>query len=135
MRSIACNPQLVAECNPPQVVYNQSEGRNIQSLRFDNIQFARRTDYIRLSAITYQSFGLDKNKALRDEVLYFLSFVSEKEPAKTEDYSNSLPQCGQYFENHSSFQKKVSQCGQRHQKYSKMQNMRDEGTILSAPSP
>ena len=28
-------------------------------------------DYIRLAAITYQSFGLDKNKALHKEVLYF----------------------------------------------------------------
>ena len=62
MRSIVCNPQLVAECNPPQVVCNQSEERNIQSSRFDDIQFAKRTDYIRLTAITYQSFGLDKKK-------------------------------------------------------------------------
>ena len=38
--------------------------RNIQVLRLDDIPFARQTDYIRLTAITYQSFGLDKNKAL-----------------------------------------------------------------------
>ena len=79
MGSIVCNPTK-SECN-------QSEERNIQVLQFDNIQFAKRTDNIQfakrtdyiLCEITYQSFGLDKNKALRDEVLYFLSFVSEKE--------------------------------------------------------
>ena len=38
--------------------------RNIQVLRLDDIPFALQTDYIRLTAITYQSFGLDKNKAL-----------------------------------------------------------------------
>ena len=54
-------------------VCNQSEGRNIQSLRFDNIQFARRTDYIPLSRITYQAFGLDKNKDTPNGVSIFLA--------------------------------------------------------------
>ena len=44
------------------MVCNQSEGKNIQVLRLDDIPFAKRTDYIRLAAITYQSFGLDKKR-------------------------------------------------------------------------
>ena len=32
----------------------------MQALRLDAIPFASQTDYIRLTAITYQSFGLDK---------------------------------------------------------------------------
>ncbi len=32
----------------------------MQGLRLDDIPFAKRMDYIRLTAITYQSFGLDK---------------------------------------------------------------------------
>ena len=44
-------------------VINPKE-RNIQVLRLDDIPFAVQTDYIRLPAITYQSFELDKNKAL-----------------------------------------------------------------------
>ena len=53
------------ECNPfeERYVINPRE-RNIQVLRLDDIPFALQTDYIRLTAITYQSFGLDKNKAL-----------------------------------------------------------------------
>ena len=42
-RSLVCNPQLVAVCN-------QSEGRNIQSPRFDDIPFAKQTDYILANA-------------------------------------------------------------------------------------
>ena len=64
MRSIVCNPQLVAECNhfrKKMYVINPKE-RNIQVLRLDDIQFAKRTDYIRLAAITYQSLGLDKKR-------------------------------------------------------------------------
>ena len=61
MRSIVCNPQLVAVCNHFEEMYviNPKE-RNIQVLRLDDIPFATQTDYIRLTAITYQSFGLDK---------------------------------------------------------------------------
>ena len=40
------------------------KGKNIRVLRLDDIPFAKQTDYIRLTAITYQSFGLDKNKTL-----------------------------------------------------------------------
>ena len=45
--------------------------RNIQVLRLDDIPFALQTDYIRLTAITYQSFGLDKNKALPKKSFIF----------------------------------------------------------------
>ena len=65
----------------------------------------------------------------------FLTLLFKKEPAKNEDYSNSLPQCGQYFENHGSFQKNVSQCGQRHQKYSKMQNITKKLISIDTPNP
>ena len=51
-------------------VINPKE-RNIQVLRLDDIQFALRTDYIRLAAITYQSFGLDKNKGLPKKSFIF----------------------------------------------------------------
>ncbi len=54
---------------------------------------------------------------------------------KTEDYSNSLPQCGQYLENQGSFQKNVSQCGQRHQKYSKKQNKIKKIISIDTPNP
>ena len=40
-------------------------------MRLDDIQFALRTDYIRLAAITYQSFGLDKNKGLPKKSFIF----------------------------------------------------------------
>ena len=64
----------------------------------------------------------------------FLTLLFKKEPAKNENYSNSLPQCGQYFENHGSFQKNVSQCGQRHQKYSKMQNITKKLISIDTPN-
>ena len=48
-----------------------SKERNIQVLRLDDIPFAMQTDYIRLTAITYQSFGLDKNKALAETSALF----------------------------------------------------------------
>ncbi len=38
------------ECNPPQVVCNQSEGRYIQAFQIDDIPFALRTDYILANA-------------------------------------------------------------------------------------
>ena len=41
------------------IVCNQAEERQIQGLRLDTIQFALRTDYIPLTRITYQAFGLD----------------------------------------------------------------------------
>ena len=47
---------------------------NIQALRLDDIPFARQTDYIRLTAVTYQSFGLDKNKALPKKCFIFWVF-------------------------------------------------------------
>ena len=72
MRSIVCYPQLVAVCNHfEKNVCNQSEERNIQSSRFDDIQFAMRTDYIRLTAITYQSLGLDKKIPSRKTWYFF----------------------------------------------------------------
>ena len=58
-----------------------------------------------------------------------------KSALKTKNYSNSLPQCGQYFENHGSFQKNVSQCGQRHQKYSKTQNKIKKIISIDTPNP
>ena len=86
MRSIACNPQLVAECNPPQVVYNQSEGRNIQSLRFDNIQFARRTDYILAYARLHTNpSDWIKNKTVR-RLSYFLGPTLKMEPVEKPDF-------------------------------------------------
>ena len=52
---------------------------NIQALRLDDIPFARQTDYIRLTAVTYQSFGLDKNKALVEtSALFFVSPVRKR---------------------------------------------------------
>ena len=72
MRSIVCNPQLVAECNHHEVMYViNPKKRNIQALRLDDIPFAQQTDCIRLTAITYQSFGLDKNKALPKKCFIF----------------------------------------------------------------
>ena len=53
--------------------------RNIQVLRLDDIPFALQTDYIRLTAVTYQSFGLDKNKALVSASAYFLSMDYKKD--------------------------------------------------------
>ena len=44
----------------------------MQGLHLDDIPFAKRMDYIRLTAITYQSFGLDKKQRTSYEVLYFL---------------------------------------------------------------
>ena len=44
------------------IVCNQAEEENIQGLRLDAIQFAKRTDYIPLTRITYQAFGLDATK-------------------------------------------------------------------------
>ena len=43
----------------------------MQVLRLGAIPFAMQTGYIRLSAITYQSFGVDKNKALRKRSALF----------------------------------------------------------------
>lgn len=46
-----------------------------------------------------------------------MTLLFKKEPAKTEDYSNSLPQCGQ--------------C---HQKYSKMQNITKKLISIDTPN-
>ena len=44
-------------------------------MRLDDIPFAMQTDYIRLTAMTYQSFGLDKNKGTVETVpLFFGTF-------------------------------------------------------------
>ena len=76
-RSVVCNHGNAVNVirNLLRYVINPKE-RNIQVLRLDDIPCALQTDYIRLTAITYQSFGLDKNKALRDEVLYFLGVLN-----------------------------------------------------------
>ena len=57
------------------------KGRNIQVLRLDDIQFALRTDYIRLAAITYQSFGLDK-KSRSEERDFSGTGVQKRTPHK-----------------------------------------------------
>ena len=49
-------------------------------MRLDDIPFARQTDYIRLTAITYQSFGLDKNKGTVETVPLFLVAGEGLEP-------------------------------------------------------
>ena len=80
MRSIACNPQLVAVCNQHavldvihrRVVCNQSEGKNIQSLCFDDIPFAMQTDYIRLTAITYNPSDWIKKEKLFQASLFLV---------------------------------------------------------------
>ena len=48
-------------------------------------------DVTRDKRITYQSLGLDKNKALRDEVLYFLAGVEGLEPSQTVLETGVLP--------------------------------------------
>ena len=62
------------------MVCNQSEGKNIQNLRFDDIPFARHTDYIRLAAITYQTFGLNKQPKLRVQLRLFVVEMVGVEP-------------------------------------------------------
>ena len=98
MRSIVCNPQLVAVCNQHAVldvihrrwyVINPKK-RNIQDLRLDDIPFAKQTDYIRLTAITYQSFGLDKNKGTVETVpLFFVSVVQKRTSKKPRNYQQN----------------------------------------------
>ena len=85
MRSIVCNPQLVAVCN-------QSEGLNIQVLRLDDIQFAKRTDYIRLTAITYHSFGLDKKTLVQKNECFLVETTGLEPvtPCMSSKYSNQL---------------------------------------------
>ncbi len=60
--------------NPPQVVCNQSEEKYTCG---DAIHAMH--DYIRLTAITCQSFGLDKNKTAR-RLSYFLAPQTGLEP-------------------------------------------------------
>ena len=72
MRNVACNhfrKQMYVIRRRWNVI-NQKE-RNIQVLRLDDIPLAMQTDYIHLTAITYQSFGLDKNKALPKKCFIF----------------------------------------------------------------
>lgn len=45
-------------------------------MRIDDIPFAIQTDYIRLTAITYQSLGLDKNKALAETSALFFGVLN-----------------------------------------------------------
>ena len=47
--------------------------RNIQVLPLDDRPVALQTEYIRLTAITHQSFGLDKNKGTVETVPLFLA--------------------------------------------------------------
>ena len=46
-------------------------------MRLDDMPFAMQTDYIRLTAITYQSFGLDKNKALAETSALFFGGATQ----------------------------------------------------------
>ena len=49
----------------------------MQALRLDAIPFASQTDYIRLTAITYQSFGLDKKiDNLLSKIVDFFVFTA-----------------------------------------------------------
>ena len=73
MRSIVCNQQLVAVCNH----FEERYVINPKVLRLDDIPFALQTDYIRLTAITYQSFGLDKNKALAETSALFFGAANQ----------------------------------------------------------
>ena len=57
--SLACNQSQDGMQSFRRNLCNQSEGKYTYG---DTIHAMR--DYIRLTAITYQSFGLDKNKAL-----------------------------------------------------------------------
>ena len=50
----------------------------MQGLHLDDILFAKRTDYIRLTAITYQSFGLDKKiDNLLSKIVGFFVFTAQ----------------------------------------------------------
>ena len=86
-RSVGCNhfEEMYVIRNLFRYVINPKE-RNIQPLWLDDIQFALRTDYIRLTAITYQSFGLDKNKALPKKCFIFCLSCTKKNWVKTEDF-------------------------------------------------
>ena len=68
------------------MVCNQSEGRNIQVLRLDDIPFASQTDYI-LALARLHTNPSDWIKNKTDFGLsYFLAFVSEKELGKKPDF-------------------------------------------------
>ena len=47
-------------------------------MRLDDIPFAPQTDYIRLTAITYQSFGLDKKRDTQSSISFFGSLVQKR---------------------------------------------------------
>lgn len=90
MGRIVWNPQLVAEWNQHEVLDGihrrwhgiNPKGRNIQSLRFDDIPFALQTDYI-LSYARYHTNPLDWIKKERSfHFVLFLSLLYEKELGK-----------------------------------------------------
>ena len=88
MRSIVCNPQFIAVWNHfrKKMYVINPKGKNIQVLRLDDIPFAKQTDYIRLTAITYQSFGLDKNKTLVETSALFLGPTLKIKPVEKPDF-------------------------------------------------
>ena len=71
-------------------VINPKE-KNIQVLRLDDIPFALQTDYIRLTAITYQYFGLDEKS--RSEERDFLVGVTGFEPAASSSQNWRATNC------------------------------------------
>ena len=85
-RSVACNPQLVAVCNHFEEIYvihrrwyviNPKE-KTYKSCDLMTYRLLEQTDYILLTAITYQSFGLDKKS--RSEERDFLVGTIGLEP-------------------------------------------------------
>ena len=79
MRSLVCNPQLVAECNHFEEMYVIHRRWYVINPKEDTpgdaIHATR--DYIRLTAITYQSFGLDKNKGTVETVPLFFGAANQ----------------------------------------------------------
>ena len=83
MRSIVCNPSQ-AECNrnvDVNVILLKKGMYTILRRNTSAVMPYSSADYIRLTAITYQSFGLDKKRP----VLLNESFFGEDEWARTTD--------------------------------------------------
>ena len=80
MRSIACNPQQVAGCNHHEVMYViNPKGETYKSYDLMTYRLqSKRITYAYRRLHTNPSDWI-KNKALREEVLYFLSLLFEKE--------------------------------------------------------
>ena len=83
MRSIVCNPQLVAVCNHFEEMYVINPKKiNMQVLRLDDIQFALRTDYILAYARLHTNpSDWIKNKTVR-RLSYFLVPMTGLEPVR-----------------------------------------------------